>query len=281
VNINNNINNKYKAKKRFGQNFLTNEYYLNNIITQINACSTENIIEIGPGLGALTGNLLDKVASITAIEIDKDCIEYLNKNYKNKKLNIIEKDVLKIDFPELIKSELIKSELIKLDINKDKKIKIIGNLPYNISSPLIIKLLPITNKIQDMTFLLQKEVVDRLSASPNNKQYGRLSIIAQYFCDVTPLCEIPPEAFSPAPKVQSKLVRLTSRSKTITPELKDITSLEKVTRIAFNQRRKQLKSALKQLFSEDELMKINIDPKLRPENLEIKDYIKLANLLSR
>ena len=255
-----NIKNIHHAKKRFGQNFLTDESYLNIIIKQINACAIDDLIEIGPGLGAMTKHLINQAASITAIEIDKDCIKYLNNNYQNQNLKIIEQDVLKIDF---------------LDLIKNQKTRIIGNLPYNISTPLIIKLLRISDNIKDMTFLLQKEVVDRLAAKPNNRQYGRLSIIAQYYCEIEALTEVPPHAFSPAPKVQSQLVRLTPR-KTIHNKINDIKLLEKITQVAFNQRRKQLKSAVKSLFTEDELISLNINPKLRPENLEISDYIKLA-----
>jgi 16S rRNA (adenine1518-N6/adenine1519-N6)-dimethyltransferase len=258
----------HKAKKRFGQNFLTNDYYLYEIVKNINPQHSDNIIEIGPGLGALTKHLLDNLADsskLKVIEIDTDCISELSRIFKseieNNKLEIINIDVLKVDFPNLITSN---------------NTRIIGNLPYNISSPLIIKLLPLISKLQDMVFLLQKEVVDRLAASPNNSSYGRLSIITQYFCDVTPLTHIPPDAFTPAPKVESKLVRL-SPKKNKHNELKSITNLEKVTRIAFNQRRKQIKSSLKSLFTEQQLIDLNINPKLRPENLSIDEYIKLAN----
>lgn len=259
-NKNNSIKNIHHAKKRFGQNFLTDENYLNIIIKQINASNQDDLIEIGPGLGAMTKHLINQAASITAIEIDKDCIKYLDDNYQNQNLKIIEQDALKIDF---------------LDLIKNKQTRIIGNLPYNISTPLIIKLLRISNNIKDMTFLLQKEVVDRLAAKPNNGQYGRLSIIAQYYCEIEALTEVPPHAFSPVPKVQSQLVKLTPR-KIIPNKISDIKLLEKITQVAFNQRRKQLKSAVKLLFTEEELINLNINPKLRPENLEISDYIKLA-----
>ena len=258
----------HKAKKRFGQNFLTNDYYLYEIVKNINPQPSDKIIEIGPGLGALTKHLLDNLADpskLKVIEIDTDCISELSNNFKREiesnKLEIINIDVLKVDFSDLLTSN---------------NTRIIGNLPYNIGSPLIIKLLPLISKLQDMVFLLQKEVVDRLAASPNNSRYGRLSIITQYFCDVTPLTHIPPDAFTPAPKVESKLVRLTPKANKY-PKLNNLANLEKVTRIAFNQRRKQIKSSLKSLFTEQQLIDLEINPKLRPENLSIDEYIRLAN----
>ena len=265
----------HRAKKRFGQNFLKDDYFLNLIIKNINPQTNDKIIEIGPGLGALTKLLLSYTPKLTAIEIDTDCIKYLNQNFTQEQLEIISSDVLKVDFTKII--------------NQYKITRIVGNLPYNISSALIIKLLPLTlsqdnnqnnNIIQDMTFLLQKEVVDRLAATPNSSNYGRLSIITQYFCDVEPLVHIPPQAFTPAPKVDSTLVRLTPNNQKNLPKLNNIANLEKVTRVAFNQRRKQLKSALKKIIPIQQLLDCGIDPTLRPENLSISDYITLANLIN-
>ena len=252
-----------KAKKSLGQNFLIDQNIINKIVNLVNI-KNKNILEIGPGTGNLTSKLINQLPKkLTVIEKDNKLANLLKKNLGTK-ISIINDDILKLDENKI----------------ENEQLTVFGNLPYNISSPLIIKLLPILKKTNCMVFLLQKEVVDRLAASPNTKQYGRLSIITQYFCDVTPLTEIPPEAFSPAPKVQSQLVKFNNpKENKFDVILKDISSLEKVTQIAFNQRRKQIKTSLKPLFSEEQIIKLNINPKLRAENLEIEDYIRLSNLI--
>ena len=255
----------HQAKKRFGQNFLHNESVISDIVDAINPEKDENLVEIGPGLGALTEPVIERAGKISVVELDRDLAHRLRHHpFIAKDLTIYETDALSFNFATLV--------------NKDKPLRIFGNLPYNISTPLIFHLLTFKDSVKDMHFMLQKEVVDRMAAGPHSKTYGRLSIMTQYQCQVIPVMEIGPEAFKPAPKVDSAIVRLIPHAHIDNP-VKDIAALNMVCLTAFNQRRKTIRNSFKKIISEVQLSKLAIDPNLRPENLSLDEYIKLANFI--
>ena len=255
----------HQAKKRFGQNFLHNETVISRIVDAINPEPNENLIEIGPGLGALTEPVIERAGKLSVVELDRDLAHRLRHHpFLAPHLTIYETDALKFDFSQLY--------------SDDAPLRIFGNLPYNISTPLIFHLLSFNAQVKDMHFMLQKEVVERMAAAPNSKTYGRLSIMTQYQCQVIPVMEIGPEAFKPAPKVDSAIVRLIPH-KTIKNPVKDIAALNQVCLTAFNQRRKTIRNSFKKLFTSEQLIDLGLDPTLRPENLAIDDYILLANHL--
>ena len=257
----------HQAKKRFGQNFLHNDAVISDIVDAINPEPGENLIEIGPGLGALTEPVIERAEKLSVVELDRDLAHRLRHHpFLAPKLTIFETDALKFDFAQLVS-------------DKEKPLRIFGNLPYNISTPLIFHLLTFKDEVQDMHFMLQKEVVDRMAAGPNCKTYGRLSIMTQYQCQVIPVMEIGPEAFKPAPKVDSAIVRLIPH-KTIKNPVKDISALNTVCLSAFNQRRKTIRNSFKKLINVEQLTSLGIDETLRPENLTIDDFIKLANFIT-
>jgi 16S rRNA (adenine1518-N6/adenine1519-N6)-dimethyltransferase len=241
----------YKAKKRFGQNFLIDELIINQIINTINAQKDETIIEIGPGLGALTKPLLNQVANLNVIEIDNDIVAQLN-SWQVDNLTIHHCDVLKFDFTTLGTEQ-----------------KVIGNLPYNISSPILFNLLQQRDNIKEMFFMLQKEVVERITSKPNTKVYGRLSVMMQTFFDTELLFLVPPESFSPAPKIESAIVYLKPK-KNITINFQN---LEKIVRMAFSQRRKMLRNTLKPILNN---LQTTIDLNQRAEMLSIEDFAQLT-----
>ena len=256
----------HQAKKRFGQNFLNNDSVISQIVDAINPEKNENLIEIGPGLGALTEPVIERVGDISVVELDRDLAHRLRHHpFLAKHLTIFEEDALKFDFSSVVK--------------EDAPLRIFGNLPYNISTPLIFHLLTFKDKVKDMHFMLQKEVVERMAASHNCKAFGRLSIMTQYQCQVIPVMEIGPEAFTPPPKVDSAIVRLIPH-KTIKNPVKDIKALNQVCLTAFNQRRKTIRNSFKKLISADQLTELGLDPTVRPENLSLDNYIALANFVT-
>jgi 16S rRNA (adenine1518-N6/adenine1519-N6)-dimethyltransferase len=264
------MNNKthlgHQAKKRFGQNFLHNEAVISDIIDAINPEPGENLVEIGPGLGALTEPTVERAGKLSVVELDRDLAKRLKEHpFISSSLTIYETDALKFDFSSLSTPE--------------HPLRIFGNLPYNISTPLIFHLLTFKDKVKDMHFMLQKEVVDRMAAGPNSKTYGRLSVMTQYQCEVMPVMEIGPEAFKPAPKVDSAIVRLIPHKEIKNP-VKDINALNTVCLSAFNQRRKTIRNTFKKLIDAEQLESLGIDVSLRPENLTIDDFIKLANFIT-
>lgn len=255
----------HQAKKRFGQNFLHNDAVISDIVDAINPEPGENLIEIGPGLGALTEPVIERAGKLSVVELDRDLAHRLRHHpFLAKDLTIYETDALKFDFSELATEE--------------KPLRIFGNLPYNISTPLIFHLLTFKDKVKDMHFMLQKEVVERMAAGPHCKAYGRLSIMTQYQCQVFPVMEIGPEAFKPAPKVDSAIVRLIPHANIENP-VKDINALNTVCLAAFNQRRKTIRNTFKKLITAAQLAELNIDANLRPENLSLDEYKKLADFI--
>jgi len=253
---------KHIPRKQFGQNFLQDRHVINHILQAINPAPLDNIVEIGPGLGALTQPLLHTQNKLTAIEIDRDLqIQVEQLPLAAEKLTLIKADALTVDYSQL-----------------GEKLRVIGNLPYNISTPLLLHLLQYHTCITDMHFMLQKEVVKRLAAQPGTKAYGRLSIMIQYFCEVEDLFEVPPESFYPAPKVDSAVVRLTPYA--LSPfEAVDLTALQNLVAKAFGMRRKTLANNLKEVLSAEQLKKLDIDPQQRPEQITITEYIRITNFL--
>lgn len=252
----------HRARKRFGQNFLHDPTIIQRIIDTINPQKNDHIIEIGPGKGALTKPLLERVDHLDVIEIDRDLAGTLQTKLDTNehKLTIHQFDALKIDFSMFGHTDL----------------RIIGNLPYNISTPILFHLLHFSKHIKDMIFMLQKEVVERICAKSNSKQYGRLSVMLQYYCDVESLFTIKPEAFTPSPKVDSAIVRLTPLTQ---PKyvLSDKNTFAFIVREAFSQRRKTIRNALKKYLNDAHFEELVITPEKRAENLEIEEFIKLAN----
>ncbi|OBW98755.1 ribosomal RNA small subunit methyltransferase A [Gallibacterium genomosp. 1] len=257
----------HTARKRFGQNFLHDDQIIQSIVTAINPQQDDFLVEIGPGLGALTEPVAEQIKHLTVIELDRDLAERLRHHpFLHQKLNVIEQDVMRFDFQQLAQQS-------------GKSLRIFGNLPYNISTPLMFHLFQYHNVIRDMHFMLQKEVVNRLCAGPNSKAYGRLTIMAQYFCQVIPVLEVPPSAFKPAPKVDSAVVRLVPH-KVLPHPVKDLYWLNRVCTQAFNQRRKTLRNSLMDLFTAEQLTELGIKLTDRAENLTIADYARLANWLA-
>lgn len=247
-----------QARKRFGQNFLHDQYVIQRIVKAIAPENRVHLVEIGPGRGALTFPLLKQAQQFTAVEIDRDLIALL-KEQTPKPFELIESDVLKVDFLKIAGSE---------------KITVVGNLPFNISTPILFHLLQYRNSIDEMFFMLQKEVVERMAAEYHTKDYGRLSVMIQYFCEVDPLFIVSSGAFTPAPQVDSMIVRLKPYHVSPYGEIKDFKRFEEVVRLAFNQRRKTLKNALKTLGI---LIPTALESK-RPEELSVAEFVNLANL---
>jgi len=262
-------NSDHKARKRFGQNFLHDQNIIDKIIRAVNPKSSQNVIEIGPGQGALTYPLLQTLGQLNAVEIDRDLIKILNQqSTQYGELTIHEGDALKFNFSQLIDTS-----------NKDKKLRLVGNLPYNISTPIIFHLLEFIDNIYDMHFMLQKEVVERMAAEPNSKTYGRLSIMLQWYCDVEYLFDIPPGAFNPPPKVTSSLVRLIPKTKPLAV-LNDSKQFACLVNKAFQQRRKTLRNILKNYLKEDQIKSLGISPTARPETLNLLEFAALSNAIS-
>ena len=229
----------------------------------------EHLLEIGPGLGALTGRLLDATGALTAIEIDRDLIRTLTERFP--RLALIQGDALRIDFAELFRS----ADPAPHDSAR-KQWRVVGNLPYNIGTPLLVRLLDYLVHIRDMHFLLQKEVVDRLSARPSTKAWGRLTVVMQYRCEVEPLFDVAPVHFRPRPKVDSTFVRISPRL-TLAP-LTDPAALDTILRFAFSGRRKTLRNALKAL--DLDWAATGVDPQARPDEIDVAQFLALANTLA-
>lgn len=254
----------HQARKRFGQNFLHDPGVIERIIRAIHPKPGDAIVEIGPGLGAITEEILAVNPKLQVVELDRDLIPILRTKFFNyPEFRIHQADALKFDFSQL---------------TDGKPLRIIGNLPYNISTPLIFHLLAQTGVVEDMHFMLQKEVVQRMAAVSGDNNYGRLGIMTQYFCKVQPLFEVGPGAFRPSPKVDSAIVRLVPHIELPHPA-KDLGTLQAVVRTAFNARRKTLRKALGSLVTVDQLHTLGINDGLRPENLSLADYVNIADML--
>jgi 16S rRNA (adenine1518-N6/adenine1519-N6)-dimethyltransferase len=253
---------KHTARKRFGQNFLHDQHVINRIISRFHPQQGEFIVEIGPGLGALTWPLLDQIDELHAIELDRDLVARFEDDPRSSgRLFLHQQDALTFDF----------SSLTKLP----GKLRIIGNLPYNISTPLLFHLLEFAPNIQDMMFMLQKEVVQRITAGPGGKNYGRLSIMLQAQCTIEKILDVSPGSFSPAPKVDSAVVQLTPHTTPVI-DIPDSENFAKIVKASFKQRRKTLRNNLKGLLNESEISEAGVDPSVRAETLSLENFAALA-----
>ncbi len=256
----------HKARKRFGQNFLHDDSVAENIVASMQIKPGDHIVEIGPGKGALTELLLKYEVKLDVVELDRDLVSILEKKFVNQQnLRIFSADALKFDFSKLGQH--------------GEKIRVVGNLPYNISTPLLFHLFEQASCVSDMYFMLQKQVVDRICAQPGSKKYGRLSVMSQYYCHPEPLFEVAPESFDPRPKVMSAVVRLTPHAVQVV-EIQSLDNFNKLVKQAFSQRRKTLRNSLKQFVSEKVIESLSIDPGLRAEAISLKDFAKLSNVLN-
>jgi 16S rRNA (adenine1518-N6/adenine1519-N6)-dimethyltransferase len=240
---------RHNPRKRFGQNFLVDQHIIAQIVAEIYPQKSDRIIEIGPGLGALTRPLLQVLDHLHVIEIDRDIVSQLNQVFAQEELTIHAADALKFDFSAL-----------------GSKLRIVGNLPYNISTPLLFHLSQFAEHILDMHFMLQKEVVDRMVGSPATADYGRLSVMLQYRFDMEYVFSVPPESFRPVPKVESAIVRMTPRDSS-TRIVKNEALFSQIVTAAFSQRRKTLRNTLQQHLTASDFSALGIDSGLRAENL--------------
>lgn len=252
-------------KKSLGQNFLHDKNIIRNIINAFNPQPKDIVVEIGPGRGALTELLIDEVEHLHLVEFDHELVEYWNDRAKDlNNLTVYHRDALKFDFASLA--------------TNDRKIRIIGNLPYNISSPILSRLISQADSIQDMTAMLQLEVVQRMTATPGGKRYGRLSVMLQQRCDVQYLFKVPPNAFYPPPKVESAIARLQPFAMPIV-QINNQKVFSNVVKQAFAQRRKTLRNALGAIASAEQIEQAGIDPGARAETLSVQQFADLANFL--
>lgn len=258
---------QHKARKRFGQNFLIDHGVIRDIVRAIHPQKNDVIVEIGPGKGAITELLADSCDNISVIELDRDLVPWLKVKFeKHPNFQLFQADALQFDFAQLIKDE--------------QALRIVGNLPYNISTPLIFHLLTYSTKVRDMHFMLQKEVVKRMAAQPGESAYGRLGIMVQYYCAVEDLFDVPPTSFDPAPKVDSAIVRLVPHKELPYPAT-NFKTLEQLVNVAFQQRRKTLRNALKQLLDPDIIEQLPIDTSARAEEISLADFVATSNLLDK
>lgn len=253
---------KHQAKKHFGQNFLIDQAIITSLINAICPKNDELMVEIGPGLGAMTKPLLKKINHLHVVEIDRDIVAWMQTQYTPTQVTIHNFDALKFDFASL-----------------GERIRIVGNLPYNISTPILFWLLKSVKYVVDMHFMLQKEVVERMVAKPSTPAYGRLSVMLQYQLQMEYLITVPPESFDPAPKVESAFVRCVPHAILPHPAL-DETLFAKVVLQAFGQRRKTIRNTLKGLLADADFAELNIDPQARAENLSLAQFVGISNYLT-
>jgi len=254
----------HRARKRFGQHFLSDPGIIDAIIGAVHATEDDIVVEIGPGQGAITDALARRAGHLHAVELDRDLAARLRTRYADSaNVTVHEADALKFDFGAL-----------------GERIRIVGNLPYNISTPLLFHLLDFRDRIVDMHFMLQKEVVDRMAAAPGSKAYGRLGIMLGCYLHIEALFDVPPEAFDPPPEVNSAVVRLDPLPPG-TFEIDNEAALSALVAKAFMQRRKTLRNALRDVVAAEDFDAVGIDPGLRPEQVPIADYVRLGNYLER
>jgi len=251
----------HRARRRFSQNFLHDRHYVERIVAAIAPHTGQHIVEIGPGLGALTEKLVAGAGRIRCVEIDRDLAARLRERFTPHELTVIEADALELDWPALARAA--------------SALRIVGNLPYHISTPLLFALVPAAAQIADQHFMLQREVVERMVAPPGGKDYGRLSVTLQLRYRMTKLFDVPPGAFSPAPQVTSSVVRMQPRPVEQLPDV-DFASIERVVAAAFGQRRKTLRNALAALLNEAAIRAAGVDPGARAETLPVESFVALA-----
>jgi 16S rRNA (adenine1518-N6/adenine1519-N6)-dimethyltransferase len=252
----------HRPRKRFGQHFLEDRAVVEQIVAAIGPNSAQRLIEIGPGLGALTAPLLERVVHLDVIEIDRDLAQQLRDRYPIDRLTVHDVDALEIDFARF-----------------GRDLRVVGNLPYNISTPLLFHLTDHASCVRDAHFMLQREVVHRMSAQAGSSSYGRLSVMLQYRWQIDALFDVSPSAFRPAPKVWSSVVRMIPH--TVLPYVaRDETIFADVVMRAFGQRRKTLRNTLKEKLGASDFAKLEIDPAARGESLAVRDFVHIANRIA-
>lgn len=258
---------RHRPRKRFGQHFLRDAHAVEQILTAIRPTPGDHFVEIGPGDGALTAALLPHVGVLDAVEIDRDLAALLSERLgHDRRLHLHTANVLKLDLAPLV-------------ANPQQRLRIVGNLPYNITTPILFKLLAEPATVEDIHVLLQREVVERAVARPGGSAYGRLSVMLQIACEAENLFEVPADAFDPPPKVTSALLRLRMRTHSAV-HIAEREVFAMVVREAFSQRRKTIRNALRHHFQATQIEAIGIDPKARPETLHLADFATLSNALS-
>ena len=248
----------HPPRKRFGQHFLADPHYVERIVAAIGPQPGQTVVEIGPGLAALTGSLIERAGHVVAVEIDRDLVARLRERFTPAQLTLVEGDALTFDFSSL-----------------GRDLRVVGNLPYNISSPLLFHVAAFEGSLRDLHLMLQREVVDRMTAAPGTQAYGRLSVMIQCRFSVERLFVVPPGAFRPAPKVDSAVARLTPLRERA-PAIDDFVLFSRIVAAAFSQRRKTLRNALSGAVSVAELAAARIDPGARGETLGVEDFVRLA-----
>lgn len=257
---------EHKARRRFGQNFLVDNQIIQRILDSISAQEDQHVVEIGPGLGALTQGLAEHAGQLTLVELDRDLFAKLEQRYGNTaNVQLVQGDALKVDFHQIASQ------------HNSQRLRLVGNLPYNISTPLMFHFFGCAKVVEDMTFMLQREVATRLLAQPGSSNYGRLSVMTQFHCHGHLVVEAPPEAFNPAPKVHSAVVRLIPH----TPPLEDPVAqrcFADIVRDAFSQRRKTLRNSLRRRLSIELIEQAGINPGERPEKLSVENFVQLTQV---
>lgn len=255
-----------RAKRRFGQHFLADPLVIDAIVEGFGPCGGERIVEIGPGAGALTGPLLMRGFRVTAVELDRELADLLRRRFgAGGRLDVVQGDVLEFDLESLA---------------ADAPLRVIGNLPYNVSTPILFHLLGQLRLIESMYLMLQREVVERVAASPGGRRYGRLSVMVQRLCEARAELDVPPRAFAPPPKVTSAMLRLRPRRAPLGGEV-DSGWFERVVDAAFGQRRKTLRNALAGFATRESIERCGIDPARRAETLGVEEFARLADALAR
>jgi 16S rRNA (adenine1518-N6/adenine1519-N6)-dimethyltransferase len=257
----------HRARKRFSQNFLHDAFWRERIVEAIDPRPGQRFVEIGPGLAALTAPLIERAGRITAVEIDRDLAARLRERFSADQLQLIEADALAFDWPVFAHAD-------------PRPLRIVGNLPYHISTPLLFVLLPIAERVTDQHFMLQKEVVDRMVAAPGGKDYGRLSVMIQCRYRAVRVFDVPPGAFHPVPQVTSSVVRLAPIPMSELPAI-DAEAFARLVSAAFGQRRKTLRNALSEILSSEQIAAAGVDPRARAEQLEVDDFVRLAQIENR
>ena len=250
------------ARKRFGQNFLVDSGVISAIVSAINPLRADTVVEIGPGLGAITEPLMARLDHLHVVEIDRDLIARLKKQHTPERMTIHEGDALAFDFASI-----------------GRELRLVGNLPYNISTPLLFHLAEYVGIVRDMHFMLQKEVVERMVAVPGESDFSRISVMLQYRFHLEWLIDVPPESFDPPPKVQSAVVRLIPKD-VADLNAKSQQKLSQVVQAAFSQRRKMLRNTLKGTLSDAGFAELGIPMTCRAEDISVEDYVRIANYLS-
>jgi 16S rRNA (adenine1518-N6/adenine1519-N6)-dimethyltransferase len=248
---------RHIARKRFGQHFLSDKGMLGDIVDSIAPTAADFMVEIGPGLGAMTLPLVAQLSHLTVIELDRDLAVRLK---QNNKITVIEADVLKVDFQVIAIS------------GEARQMRVVGNLPYNISSPILFHLLDVAHLVQDQHFMLQKEVIDRMVAKPSTSDYGRLSVMLQWRYEMQSLFNVPPECFDPPPRVMSAIVRMVPRPE---PAALEVARLSEIVKVAFSQRRKLMRHTLGKWLEEKQFSG-QFDVQRRAEEVPVSEYVALA-----